>query len=1152
MRSPRCRRFAWGIQSKQNANSGLFSCLSESPPPLMPEIGIDGGSLDTKAKRLLVTGIATVVAVASLASAAGGAVEAAVPAPVRQDVPPLVSQPLATTVPASPLGQFASTLPSASAPLPPSAIRPVATPIREVVSERAADRDVWQNTDGSKSVRLFTSPRYYEPLGSSSFVPIDPSVEVDPTAPGWLRSTANSWIARFGPASAASSVELKTGGGVIAFQPIAVSKVDANTTTAASNEVAYPQLWPGVDATYDVNTQGVKETLTLNSPGARSSFDFNVSGATAQMTKYGGIDLVVGGVRVATVPAPTVSDASGYVDPAVAGVHLETPADSSGQVGGRVRIALDSAWLASLPIAAFPVVIDPSINPGVPGSYSLNNSDQQDTTSLKVGRSSGKIWRALLNFNYGPWAGYQVLNATLEVPADLPGSVTPPQATPLTAYQVTATSPTFAQLGQGTVAGSGTDNGGAALDVTNTYRSWIGGSCGTVCNRLGLVGKESGTATTLKIYTKNSNFQPPQSPYLVLDVVQPPPATTVTTPSAGSVISSLTPTLLAAPVSEANCSFADLQLYYDFRVSTNADGTGAIADSGWLPETFDGNGQQLTPQWPIPAGQLLDGVTYYSSVLTNCASNGSVVPLPAGGFSEFSLKLRLGAGGPSPTDTVGSLPGQASEASGGSPSPQTPTASVTVNMVTGNLALALNTHAVSTVAGSLGFGITYNSLTQSNAGLLGQYFADVTGTHDFTNPSNPIVGQRTDPSVAFTWTNTAPIGGLPNGAPFMARWTGYVTPPSAGTWQFGTISSHGMRVYLDGGTTPVVDNWTSHTAPSSPTYGAALSLSAGQHQLRIEMWSNVNPAVAQLFMKNVTANPPVEYLVPANWLTRTPQFLPAGFQFSANASAASYIGLRDQGSSVAVTQADGSTIEFTQPTSGGTQTVYVPPPGHQESLSKNSNGTFQLATQDNLLYTFNLDGTLASVTTIVDDLHPAAAQLAYAGNPPLLQSVTDPVSNRQITFAYLGDPTCPSNAFAPAGMLCAINFWDGTQTVFGYDSTVSGRLIRVTNPGVTITDFAYDSNGRLWRIRDPLAYDMVAAGEDGRTDLNDVNTTITYDSAGRVQTVESPGTTGRGSAPVPLVQLRRSEPQRGMSEPYLHDHSFGRGVRSLLRLCDPR
>lgn len=145
-------------------------------------------------------------------------------------------------------------------------------------------------------------------------------------------------------------------------------------------------------------------------------------------------------------------------------------------------------------------------------------------------------------------------------------------------------------------------------------------------------------------------------------------------------------------------------------------------------------------------------------------------------------------------------------------------------------------------------------------------------------------------------------------------------------------------------------------------------------------------------------------------------------------------------------------------------------------------------------------------------------------NVPRLASITDPVSGRMITPFYQGDPACTApdggwgfDAEPPAGMLCGVGFWDASSARLWY---VNGRLGRVeTNidstapPGsqATVkTDYAYDANGRLVQIRDPLAADAVMAGV--RSDTETV-TAVTYDTSGRVASVELPAPTVGASRP---------------------------------------
>src|SRR5262249_10034266 len=149
-----------------------------------------------------------------------------------------------------------------------------------------------------------------------------------------------------------------------------------------------------------------------------------------------------------------------------------------------------------------------------------------------------------------------------------------------------------------------------------------------------------------------------------------------------------------------------------------SDGTGTVIDSGWL-ETAPLNTSTPTPMtWAVPPGSLHDGVTYYAQVLTSQLAIGNLnypLGLQPSSNSPISFVVRehLGDGGPSPTDIVGSPPAGTTTPSKGAPSPGVPTASETVNLLTGNLALAVGTPSMQTIGGPAGITLDYNSAQSS-------------------------------------------------------------------------------------------------------------------------------------------------------------------------------------------------------------------------------------------------------------------------------------------------------------------------------------------------------------------------------------------------------------------------------------------------------
>jgi YD repeat-containing protein len=177
----------------------------------------------------------------------------------------------------------------------------------------------------------------------------------------------------------------------------------------------------------------------------------------------------------------------------------------------------------------------------------------------------------------------------------------------------------------------------------------------------------------------------------------------------------------------------------------------------------------------------------------------------------------------------------------------------------------------------------------------------------------------------------------------------------------------------------------------------------------------------------------------------------------------------------------------------------------------NSDGTYLVEGNDGMLYNFNTTGALTTVQSTSDDQHPAAPRYTY--NPAVdiarLQAITDPVSGRSVTLKYSGGVNGVSpcadaptgfgfDTQGPSGMLCEIDYWDSTKTLLYY---VSGNLARIQDPGPEITDFAYDANSRLTKVRDSLQADWVVVNPTVR-DTDGARTLISYDISGRATQVQ--------------------------------------------------
>ncbi|MGK2958042.1 MAG: hypothetical protein ACSLFB_06525 [Acidimicrobiales bacterium] len=233
----------------------------------------------------------------------------------------------------------------------------------ELTEERTAISDAWSNSDGTRSIRTYAVPHYYQPQKSSKWVPIDMELASDESRPGRVRSKANQWAVSFGPAGSSEGMQqFHLDGPIVSFSPVGA---DPSVKPLTKDSTAtYTDMWPATEAIYAVSAVGVDERLVLKSPSAPTSFTFEVAGASPKANGSDGIDLVVGKAVVASIPPLTVEVGGRAINPAKAGatfsVKQERQSDR-GQPGGSVTISISKDWLANLPAKAFPVVIDPTV-----------------------------------------------------------------------------------------------------------------------------------------------------------------------------------------------------------------------------------------------------------------------------------------------------------------------------------------------------------------------------------------------------------------------------------------------------------------------------------------------------------------------------------------------------------------------------------------------------------------------------------------------------------------------------------------------------------------------------------------------------------------------------------------------------------------------
>lgn len=165
----------------------------------------------------------------------------------------------------------------------------------------------------------------------------------------------------------------------------------------------------------------------------------------------------------------------------------------------------------------------------------------------------------------------------------------------------------------------------------------------------------------------------------------------------------------------------------------------------------------------------------------------------------------------------------------------------------------------------------------------------------------------------------------------------------------------------------------------------------------------------------------------------------------------------------------------------------------------------------------------------------AGVSLQQTWSDGRLQSIVDPTTgDAPYTFSYGGSPNCPDIAGvagaidAPTGDLCQVSDWSGQDYALSYISTPAGPQIAriVAGSGsfenAQVTDYQWDSSGRLVGVRLPLDSSAVASGDISGLGAQDPRALyqISYDGFGRVASITPPAGLVPSGAPGPSSAAR--------------------------------
>jgi RHS repeat-associated protein len=960
------------------------------------------------------------------------------------------------------------------------------------------------NPDGTKTLRLYQQ-QVHGKAKDGSWADVNTTVRSDAKAAAkGLFADSTDGTVRFG-ASAADA------GALVSLEPTAnVSRLGFRLegATASSkpeprgSSVLYRDALPGVDVEFDQQLSVLKGSIILRAAGTANTFrlplDLPVGGSakltgtvvTAYDSKGGVVGLI--DTPAVYVPDSVVGDPAhpstgmGIAKDAGLTVALETV--KSGAT--TMVVSVDARWLAAQ--KKFPVVIDPSlsIKPGQGGAGDATvfaGSDQWHgpnfTQDYLLGYDDyGYMFYYLYLGGFGglPSRSYFKYDLTAIAGRTIDSAYWTPTATiygwPSTTYKLV---PAAASWSVGTL----TWNTQPSLDPSKTtYGTLVRGASGPSTDVKTLVSQWTAPGTTFPnngfaITALNaagaeeqganySMFEENQIGWgAQLDVTysdalagESVPVTPITqgNNAVPVKVATVTPTLSSTVATVGTGALGPIQYWFKVSSAPPVGGvlSGIAGSSGWIG----------TNSWTIPAGALRDGGRYWWSVQTR--NNSGSTGWTEGPVARFGVDLRLGLDGPSAYDSVGS---------------------VGVNLTTGNAVLSLQSHSVSAVGGSIGFGLTYNSKSPATGGLRGAYYDNITWSGE------PRL-VRTDPAVDFDWGLGSPVNDptFPTDN-FSAKWTGTITVPTTGAYTFGGWMDDVMTVKING---TVVMNGS---CCSGYLWAAApMTLSAGvPATIEVTLIEYGGAASIQLRARTVVGD---GYAIPASWFSAQTDVLPKGWTLSGGGTGLSVAGATI-GTDFVVYDASGAAITFQGNGSGG----YTPPIGSSATLA--TSGTGWILDSGSETYTFNANGQVTQATSAPDDRHGEALQYNWTGTPLRLTSVVDPVSGQAVQLQYGGNlnpatggcVVAAGDDVPPTGWLCGIAFWDGVRDDLAYQA---GQVRSLYSPVGDVARSVTFANGQPVYVYDPLARDVILTDSAATWDL--VATKPVIDSSGRTTRIQGP------------------------------------------------
>ncbi len=697
------------------------------------------------------------------------------------------------------------------------------THVKTLDTNRDENNRTFLNADGSKTLEHSEQATSYKDT-TGKWQDVDASVSQDKTDGKW-QTKANGWQASFGKIDT-QGVELAKADQTFVLKPIGGnSVVPIITGTAPHQIITYHNVWQGVDLQYQVAGSELKESIVVKSRAAQTKFQFAASGAnlTADPENKGSyiLDGALAGFKLAT---PTVAT---FKQGVIGGSPLVEQTTS----GSVVSIDLDANWLKARTFEEFPVVIDPTLLAwSAQGNWYRNFKsdgyicDPGMGCGNSTGNASNYMWRFAYHVEFPQLAGTYLISAKLHLEMPNPdgvhyyGTYDPryvvvDHANCLDSINCYANGP---DATSGLVSSSTSPYGD--VDVTPQYRHAL--NVGDWGSWMMVRGEENWNYPSFKLFSYDMTR-------VLFTYDNAPNASTIAAgaPADNGTAITTQPSLVSTAPGDPDGDAVS----YRYTIGTSRPGAGGGRSSSLAGIVAD-SGYSATPGWTVPDNVLQDGSTYYWQVQTYDNVSGSFQTYSP----VYTFKVDLRNGNKDSTqaqDSVGSF---------------------NVDLATGNLSTSQSSQTMSALGGSLGVGLDYNSPQRSRAGLVGQYYSNISfsGAPSIT---------KVDPNVDYNWGTSTPYAGIIPVDSFSIRWTGYFVAPATGAYSFGGnnddalwITVNNQALYANGG------------CYTGSCYGSStVSLTQGQVvPIKIDYAEASGAAFAHVMVKG----PVDEQVLPTNWL----------------------------------------------------------------------------------------------------------------------------------------------------------------------------------------------------------------------------------------------------------------------------------------------